>query len=456
MFALLASCARSEAVAPAPTSVVAAPPTRPAAHVDGPVRPAAVAGSWYPGTAERLAREVDAMLDTAKPAKRLGGRVRALVAPHAGYAFSGPTAAAAFRQVRGESRSRVVLLGPSHEGAFHGVAIDRYAAYRTPLGEVPVDRAAVEALRASPSGLFAEHDGADHGEHALEMELPMLQRALAPGFTIVPLLVGAIDLDDARAVAEAIRPLADQDTLIVASGDFTHYGKNYGYEPFPANARDLPQKLLALDDGLVAPLLALDAAQMSRYREKTRIDACGYGAFVILADLMAPDVRGEVARHDASGASNGDYSNSVGYVAAVFSGPTPPSLGESVIPRNEMATLLEIASRAVSRAAGSSGAVDPAATRQGLSIGPRLAREGATFVTLTEGGALRGCIGSLTAREEIWRSVARNAVLAAREDNRFSPVRADEVPKLTVEVKASSPLSVRSRLPTISASATRA
>jgi MEMO1 family protein len=440
--ALLAACGRPDAVAttPAAAGPRATPAVRVVPRVEGPVRPAAVAGSWYPGSAERLAREVDAMLDAAKPAKRLGGRVRALVAPHAGYAFSGATAAAAFKQVRGESRARVVLLGPSHEGAFRGVAIDRYAAYRTPLGEVPVDRAAVEALRASRSGLFAEHDGADHGEHSLEMELPMLQRALAPGFAIVPLLVGALDLDDARAIAEAIRPLADQDTLIVASGDFTHYGKNYDYLPFPPSARDLPQRLVALDDGLVAPLIALDAARMSQYRDKTRIDACGYGAFVVLADLLSPDVRGEVARHDTSGALNGDYSSSVGYVAAVFSGPTPPSLADRAIPRKEMATLLEVASRAVTRAATAAGTVDLDASRQGLEIGPRLAREGASFVTLTEGGALRGCIGSLAAREEVWRSVARNAVLAAREDDRFTPVRGDEVPKLTVEVSVLSPL----------------
>ena len=196
---MLAACARPEPVAPAPiASATAATPV--ALHVDGPVRPAAVAGSWYPGSAERLAREVDAMLDAAKPVKRLGGRVRALVAPHAGYAFSGPTAAAAFRQVHGESRTRVILLGPSHAGAFHGVAIDLLrAAYRTPLGEVPVDRGAVDALRRSTSGLFAEHDDADHGEHSLEMELPMLQRALAPGFAIVPSSSAAIDLAGARA-----------------------------------------------------------------------------------------------------------------------------------------------------------------------------------------------------------------------------------------------------------------
>jgi AmmeMemoRadiSam system protein A len=272
------------------------------------------------------------------------------------------------------------------------------------------------------------------------MELPMLQRALAPGFAIVPLLVGGIGLDDAHAVAEAIRPLADQDTLIVASGDFTHYGKNYGYEPFPANARDLPQKLIALDDGLVAPLLALDPAKMAQYREKTKIDACGYGPFVVLAELLSPDVRGEVVRHDTSGALNGDYSSSVGYVAAVFSGPTPPRFAARAIPRPEMATLLEIATRAVTRAATVAGPVDYEATRQGLTIGPRLGAEGASFVTLTEGGDLRGCIGSLVAREEVWRSVARNAVLAAREDDRFKPVRADEVAKLTVEVSVLSPL----------------
>src|SRR5262249_28004076 len=124
-----------------------------------------VAGSWYPRSPDTLARLVDGMLDDARPPRVPGGPVRALIAPHAGYEYSGPTAASPFRVVRRERRRRVIVIGPAHEGAFHGVAIDDFTHYRTPLGDIPIDRAAIARLRADAH--FVEDEKLGAKEHSI-------------------------------------------------------------------------------------------------------------------------------------------------------------------------------------------------------------------------------------------------------------------------------------------------
>src|SRR5512139_1642623 len=147
------------------------------------VRPAALAGAWYPGDAAELGSYLDRTLDAAPAWSAPGGeRLGALIAPHAGYAYSGATAAAGYRALRGQAFDRVILLGPSHHGAFRGAAIADVDAYATPLGEVPIDAAAVTRLRAS-SLVGTGPDGPDR-EHSLEIQLPFLQRALAPGWRL--------------------------------------------------------------------------------------------------------------------------------------------------------------------------------------------------------------------------------------------------------------------------------
>ena len=148
------------------------------------VRPPAVAGTFYPGepgalhdTVDRLLGEVQGDLHSERP--------RALIAPHAGYAYSGPVAARAFSRVAGVRFTRVVVIGPSHRVAFRGIAAPHAYAFPTPLGDIPVDRAALAGL---PGVMLA--DEPHRREHALEVELPFLQRALGRGFALVPLVVG--------------------------------------------------------------------------------------------------------------------------------------------------------------------------------------------------------------------------------------------------------------------------
>jgi hypothetical protein len=419
--------------APAPGDApAAATPTRPP-HV----RRAAVAGSWYPRDPGALARIIDDLLDAAPKAKVAGGPVRALVSPHAGYNYSGAVAARAFKLVQGEARRRVIVIGPAHHVAFSGAAVEDFTHYRTPLGDVPLDLEAVAALRAQ--GSLGEHDGAGAGEHSIEMVLPFLQRALAPGFLLVPVLVGSIDPAGARALAEALRPFADERTLVVASGDLTHYGESYDYVPFPRSP-SLPMQIAALDRGFYERLLDLDPEGLAAYREKTSIDACGYGPFLVLASLLSPDAHSALVRYETSGESTGDWQSSVSYVSASFAGPRAPVDAGEALPRQDMKALLDLAIRALDRGVRAGGAVDPDAVRGSMRLGTRLEQDGASFVTLTERGELRGCIGNLTPREPLFRSVIDNAVAAALHDPRFAPVQPVELAGLEVEVSVLGPL----------------
>jgi AmmeMemoRadiSam system protein B len=187
------------------------------------VRPCAVAGAFYPADPGALCDEVDHLLEEAPH----GGKhdlPRALIAPHAGYAYSGPVAASAFRclaEATGRRLTRVVVIGPSHYVAFRGIAVPHHVgAFRTPLAEVPVDREALTAIEGLPGVVLA--DEPHRREHAVEVELPFLQRALGGGgFALVPLVVGDAADGEVERVLEAFAD--DPGTLVVVSSDLSHF-----------------------------------------------------------------------------------------------------------------------------------------------------------------------------------------------------------------------------------------
>ena len=182
------------------------------------VRPAAVAGKFYPSSAAMLLREVEQMLDSASQKQQL--RPKAIIVPHAGYVYSGPVAAsvyAALSAMRG-TLQRVVLLGPTHRVAVDGLAVPSSTAFATPLGNVPVDRQAIAAIEDLPQVLV--HDGTHAQEHSLEVQLPFLQTVLGE-FSLLPLAVGQASPE---AVAEVLeRVWGGEETLIVISSDLSHY-----------------------------------------------------------------------------------------------------------------------------------------------------------------------------------------------------------------------------------------
>ncbi len=272
------------------------------------IRPAAVAGTWYPGSAGALTKEVDSCLEAAAPGPP--GEVRAIIAPHAGLLFSGKVGAHAYKAAAPGRYDVAVLVGPSHHLGFDGVSIWPDGAFATPLGPAPIDRAGAAALEAF--SVIQPIPAAHQREHSLEMQLPFLRRLL-PDVPIVPLLIGFQRRDTIEALAAALSAaFAGRRALLVASTDLSHFFD-------AATAASLDQRV---QDAVAAfdPELLLDRFEEYPERDRGRYVACGGGAAIAVMmaarALGATDAR--VLRYGHSGEVSGDNAGVVGYLAAAF------------------------------------------------------------------------------------------------------------------------------------------
>jgi AmmeMemoRadiSam system protein B len=273
---------------------------------EGTVRKAAVAGSWYPGTAPALAAAVDRHLDNAdRRGTDVSGDLVALIAPHAGLMYSGPVAAHAYRLLRGRTFDVAVLVGPSHFVGFDGVSIYPGGGFETPLGTAPIDDACAHAL-LSASPVVHEHRAAHVREHSLEMQLPFLAR-LAPGLPIVPLVMGYQTAETAFALGDALAAaLRGRRALLVASTDLSHY-----HDAATASA---------LDRVVIECVTRFDADGLQEALTRNPEHACGGGPTV--AAMRAARLGGArdalVLDYADSGDVSGDKSAVVGYLAAAL------------------------------------------------------------------------------------------------------------------------------------------
>jgi len=370
------------------------------------VRSPAVAGVFYPRDAAGL-RDVVARLVAEAPDPPDGDPPKALIAPHAGYRFSGPTAGAAYRAVaprRGEVR-RVVVAGPAHRVALGAVGVSTARAWATPVGQVALDVEAAEALL--DDGLAVAADAAHRPEHSVEVHLPFLVEVLGP-VSVVPLVVGRCP---PAAVAEALGRLwGDDETLLVVSSDLSHY-----LDDSAARARDGRTRRAILEGR---------GADIGPY------DACGCvpvaGLMLAARDrAVVPSTLAVATSADTSG----DVSRVVGYASFGFAAPTP-------IGAEDRRWLLARARAAIASELDT-GDADPLADDD---VPERLLVPGASFVTLEIDGELAGCIGSLEAQRPLWRDVASNARAAAFADPRFPPLAAADLGRTVVKVSVLSAL----------------
>lgn len=270
-----------------------------------PLRRAAVAGSWYPGRPDGLAQEVESYLQAAKmPA--VAGRLVALISPHAGLRYSGPVAAYGYSLLRGSRDLTAVLVGPSHRGAFEGCAVHAKGAFETPLGQVAIDERLAAALLDRSAGVV-DDPSVHRDEHSLEMQLPFLQH-LVPGLRIVPVLMGSQTRQAVEALAACLaRALREQQALLVASSDLSHY--------HPAATAN------ALDAKVVSDVERLDDDGLMQRLERDRGHACGGGPMVAVmkAARALGASRASVLRYADSGdAAQRDKSHVVGYLSAAL------------------------------------------------------------------------------------------------------------------------------------------
>jgi len=270
------------------------------------VRPSPLAGKWYPAQPEVLAAAVDRYLAAARAAMpRLEGEVVGVVAPHAGLQYSGPVAGYAFAAVEGMAPDWVAVLSPMHYPYQYPLLTTAHQAYATPLGVVPVDAEALNAFQQAIQRRlgYTAYPIANDPEHALEIELPFLQRALAKPFRLLPLMLRDYRPATCRAVGEALAEIAaGQQVLLVASTDLSHY--------YPETvARPLDEYMLAQ--------IAVNPEGVLRAEEEGSGFACGAGpvAAMLWAAKALGANRGVILRRASSGDVTGDYRSVVGYGA---------------------------------------------------------------------------------------------------------------------------------------------
>jgi AmmeMemoRadiSam system protein B/AmmeMemoRadiSam system protein A len=392
------------------------------------VRQAAVAGAFYPADPKVLSDMIDDMLAHATPPP-IADPILAAVAPHAGYQYSGPVAAYTYAALKGHKYSRVVVIAPSHYESFDFTSIYDGDAYATPLGTIPVDKTFAKQLTKMDSSIQLSSRGHEPtragGEHAIEVELPWLQRVLGD-FQLVPIVMGDQSYESSRALGVALaKMIKGGDTLILASSDLSHY------HPY--------DDAVKMDHKTLHGLEAWDYFSMSQNFQTRIWEACG-GAPIVAAMIAAERMganHAQVLKYANSGDTSGDHSRVVGYSADVFVKSKNGSAEEKPFSLDDQAKseLLALARKSVEHAVGQREEYEP-----GANASEALNQERGAFVTLTEGGALRGCIGYTSAIKPLYITVRDTALLAALRDPRFQPVSVAELPQLKYEISVLSPL----------------
>ena len=392
------------------------------------VRPPAVAGAFYPASPVQLTQMIDGYLAEAQ---RLEPEPSILIVPHAGYVYSGGVAAHSFKQALDRGYEHVIILGFSHGYAtsFDGAAVWPAGAWRTPLGDVPVDAALAQQILAAGPAIFTTDRTIHLDEHSLEVEVPFIQRVL-PGVPIVPISIGRPTLENAQAIADALAQVLRESprTLVVTTTDLSHYPR---YQDAVRVDHSSINAIVSLDP------LALDAwdeEAMSSRTPNLHTTMCGKGP-VLVSMLLARSIGAEqvnVIRYANSGdAPEGEQGRVVGYAAIEFVKGHPPALTAE-----DQAALLKLARNTLDEFLDKRAqpAYEPASAAQRQ---PR-----ATFVTLRHKHTheLRGCRGEVFARYPLWESVQRVSILSATDDPRFRPMAHDELADMHIEISVLTPM----------------
>lgn len=397
-----------------------------------------IAGSWYPGDAKALGAMIDEFLAAVEAPEETDAI--AFVSPHAGYSYSGATAAHVYKAIAKRKPSRVIVIGPSHSVGFRGVSIGDFDCYETPLGRVAVDLETIKALRQCP--LVKQNAQAHTREHSVDIQVPFLQRALAKdSFTIVPIVAGQLEKGDLDTLAEALRRVLDDNTVIVASSDFTHYGAAFQFMPF-----DLDDKTRAniekLDMGAIDALKEVDREAFIEYKARTGATICGHTPIALMISVLPDGAAGTLLKYAVSGDRDRDYAHSVSYAAMAFSTPDgswqTADEGDMTLTKEEKATLLRIARDTLEQHVREGKNPSPDAKTYDLT--EKLNMTCGAFVTLHKNGDLRGCIGHIVGRMSMAETVATNAVNAASNDYRFNKVTPAELDSIDIELSVLSPM----------------
>jgi AmmeMemoRadiSam system protein B/AmmeMemoRadiSam system protein A len=378
------------------------------------------AGSWYPGTESELRELITSYLEKAR--SPIHGDIVGLISPHAGYVYSGQTAAFAYKTVEGKEYDVIIVIGPSHRHGFLGVSVDTLSGRLTPLGKIPFDLHVAETLIKSHQ-LIIHEPRAHIDEHSVEIQIPFLQVALKK-CKLVEIVMGTQDYETCRILSDAIvNATKNINALIVASSDLSHFHAQ--------------KKAEELDKRVLEAVSMFDPKILFERLSSDSCEACGGGP-IITVMLAAQKMQATVAKpliYTTSASTSVDYSQVVGYLAAVLYRGSEGEVGIDLgFTENEKKILKDIAWQSIEAAVKDKKGSPP------KNITDRLREKYGIFVTIQKHGTLRGCIGYIIAEQPLFELCQYAAKSAALHDPRFPPVSEKELPHLEIDISILTPL----------------
>ncbi|TAJ13140.1 AmmeMemoRadiSam system protein B [Marinilabiliaceae bacterium JC017] len=388
-----------------------------------------VAGRFYNESKPALEAQVNEFLQHAKLSKETDP-IQAVIAPHAGYVFSGVVAASAFRQIsQDQDFDNVFLIGSSHHEAFDGAAIYNCGNYKTPLGVVEVNIDLANEIINSCE-CFETHLSAHEREHTLEVQLPFIQMRLKPGYRIIPIIIGTRDPQECEKMAKALMPYFTPNNLFVVSSDFSHYP---AYETAVRVDRETAEAVIQND-----PEKLLEELSFHKEDEDPNLltSLCGWTSVLTLLYMTqdSTDLKFEHLKYMNSGdVSFGDKERVVGYHAIAV---RRSAESDSYLTKDEKNELLRLARMKLEALVGK-GKMNNEAEHL---ITDKLNSPAGVFVSLHKEHQLRGCIGAFETYLPLRQMVLEMTEGAAFRDTRFNPVSADELDEIEIEISVLTPI----------------
>jgi len=374
-----------------------------------------VSGGFYPSDQKELSDMIDDFVSQAEP-EQVEGDIIALISPHAGYGYSGAVAAYGYKLIKGKPYKTVVIIGPGHYYDSSGISVYPQGSFRTPLGDLEIDREFAAKLLDRDEEVFFAPEAFDK-EHSIEVQLPFLQRVLSD-FKIVPVVTGDLSLGTCRRFAQLLKgAIAERDDVLVILSSDLYHGYDY-------------QECKKVDDLTIGYLERMDAKGLYYALREGQAQLCG--GFGVVSGLILSKELGHdkliVLDQTNSAEVTGRLSKgiwTVGYASCVID---QEEGGPGMLDKEQRGKLLKLARDSIKEFLRTGKKLEV------TESDPVLTRDAGAFVTLHKDGELRGCIGNFTGRDPLYINIRDMAVEAATGDPRFPPVTLKEMDDIDIEI----------------------
>jgi AmmeMemoRadiSam system protein B/AmmeMemoRadiSam system protein A len=393
-------------------------------------RQPAVAGTFYPDDAEELRQQLQYFYDTQTTSQALSD-VAAIVVPHAGYVYSGSVAAEAFASLPIDNHwDNIFVIGSSHHHFFEGAALPAFESFGTPLGEIIVNQSVVGEMVESSPDIMCVNNKWHLAEHTLEVQLPFIQYRFGSSMPIVPVLLGCQDAESCQRIAQALKPWFNAKNLFVFSTDLSHY-PNYE-DAAVVDSLTIDAILTGKPEALLQQIKANDARRINNLRTSL----CGWTSILTLLYLVNQSnsyVLTKLKYCNSGDALMGDHHRVVGYSALRVDRKSDGAktmalsdIDQTTLLKWAHVCLYDVVNQFVSE-------------RPNELVQNEMCNQSGVFISLYNNGKLRGCIGRFVEGQPLWRLVKEMTYASATTDPRFSPVTADEVDQITIEISVLTP-----------------